>query len=315
MGFGDILPLVGAGAGAILGGPMGAGVGMAAGGALSGLMSGGPPQTAKPYQVDPALYDTTLLQGMANGFGNTGADWTPATDYAMANADRAMSLQARRGQEGLAADLEAVLRGERVSLAQQQLVEGQARAANLSDNLAANARGGAGAQILAQQNAMRQGAASALETNRISGLQRAQEEAAARGQLAGVLGQMRGQDLDTRGGSQGQAQFKTQSELANRAQDNEQARYFASLQLQAQQAVAQTKQAQAAAQQGAYQSSQGLEAQQAQAAYQAQQQRTQGYVNGGASLMTLGMQGGGGSKPPTNPSNPADPYGINNPGF
>lgn len=318
MGFGldDLLPIGGGVVGGIFGGPMGAGVGMAAGSTLNSLFnSPSPPGAVTPYQVDPALYDTAKMQGLADLYGGRSYNMqdTPRTDYAMANEDRRLSLMARGQQQGLADELQAVLRGERSSLAQQQLVEGQARAANLSENLAANARGGAGAQILASQNAMRQGAASALETNRMAGLMRAGEEATAREQLGGLLAGMRGQDLGMRGQSQGQAQFLTQTEMAQRAQNNQQAQYFSDLQLRAQQGVSQTQQAQAAAQQGAAQSVQAINAQREQAAYQAQQQKNQGYYNAGGSLMQLGMQGGGPAKP--SGGGLPDPYGINSPGF
>ena len=136
---------------------------------------------------------------------------------------------------GVADDLEAFLRGDQVSLAEQQRREGQISAANEATQLAASARGGAGAQILAQQGAQQAGLVASLQGNREAAMLRAQEEANTRGQLAGLLGQARGQDLSMRGQSQDQARFDVDAQYRNRDSNDAQQRFYDSLRLQGEQ--------------------------------------------------------------------------------
>lgn len=297
---------LGAGAGAVFGGPVGAGVGMSLGGALGGFVEGAfddPSAPAAPY-VDPAYYDTSGLDSISAD-AKARADAAAkregfAADWSMSDQDRALALDARARQMGLADDLEAYLRGDRVSLAEQQLKRGQIRAANEATNLAAGARGGAGAQVIAQQQAGQQQLAGLLETNRENAALRAQEEAAARGQLAGLLGQTRGQDLSMRGQSQGQAQFDVEAQYRNRDSNDAQQRFYDSLRLQGQQSAAQVKQAQGAASLGSQQTVLGYQAAAEQQAAQSERDLTAGLVSGGMGVAQLGMQSS--SKPAPAPA-------------
>lgn len=297
---------LGAGAGAVFGGPVGAGVGMSLGGALGGFVEGAfddPSAPAAPY-VDPAYYDTSGLDSISAD-AKARADAAAkregfAADWSMSDQDRALALDARARQMGLADDLEAYLRGDRVSLAEQQLKRGQIRAANEATNLAAGARGGAGAQVIAQQQAGQQQLAGLLETNRENAALRAQEEAAARGQLAGLLGQTRGQDLSMRGQSQGQAQFDVEAQYRNRDSNDAQQRFYDSLRLQGQQSAAQVKQAQGAASLGSQQTVLGYQAAAEQQKAQSERDLTAGLVSGGMGVAQLGMQSS--SKPAPAPA-------------
>lgn len=297
---------LGAGAGAVFGGPVGAGVGMSLGGALGGFVEGAfddPSAPAAPY-VDPAYYDTSGLDSISAD-AKARADAAAkregfAADWSMPDQDRALALDARARQMGVADDLEAYLRGDRVSLAEQQRREGQIRAANEATNLAASARGGAGAQILAQQGAQQQQTAAMLQGNREAAMLRAQEEAAARGQLAGLLGQARGQDLSMRGQSQGQAQFDVEAQYRNRDSNDAQQRFYDSLRLQGQQSAAQVKQAQGAASLGSQQTVLGYQAAAEQQKAQSERDLTAGLVSGGMGVAQLGMQSS--SKPASAPA-------------
>lgn len=289
----------GAVAGGVFGGPLGAGVGMAAGSALGGYFDGAydTPDPLNPYPVDPSLYDPAEFNSISDAArqqaAGAGQRAAPTTDWGMSDADRALSMEARGRQMGLADDLEAFLRGERTSLAQQQLKSGMIRAQQGAANQAANVRGGAGNQLAAAQDATRASLIAGLQTNADQGQLRAQEEAAARGQLAGVLGQARGQDLGQRGQSQGQAEFGTQTLLQQQAQNDAQQRFYEQLRLQAAQAAAQTQQAQAAAQQGAAGAVQGINAQREQQAQDRKADQVAGLTQGGMGLATMGMQTAG----------------------
>ena len=295
-GTGTLLGTVGGGVvGGVLGGPLGAGLGMSAGSMLGGWLDGAydPAKPTDPYQVDTSLYDTSGYGSISDAAKQRAAAAqdriAPTTDWTMADADRALALDTRGRQMGLADDLEAFLRGERSSLAQQQLASGVQRVNAEQANAAANVRGGAGNQLLAAEEARRAALASGLELNAQQGLLRAQEEAAARGQLAGLLGQARGQDLSMRGQSQEQAQFGTQTELQQRAANDRMQQFYDSLRLQAEQGASQAKQAQGAAQQAAAGQVLGLNAAAAQDNQQAKRDLVAGASSGGAALTSYGL--------------------------
>lgn len=297
---------LGAGAGAFFGGPAGAGVGMSLGGTLGGFIEGAfddPTAPPAPY-VDPALYDTSGMDSISADAKARAAAAAQregyAADWGMADQDRALALDARARQMGVADELEAFLRGERVSLAEQQRREGQIRAANEADNLAANIRGGAGAQILGQQQAQQQQTASMLQGNREAAALRAQEEANARGQLAGLLGQARGQDLSMRGQSQDQSRFDVEAQYRNRDSNDAQQRFYESLRLQGEQGSAQINQAQGQASMGSQQAVLGYQAAADQQAQQNKKDLVAGVGSAGSGLAQLGMQQsspGPGAKP------------------
>jgi len=286
----------GAVAGGMFGGPMGAGIGMTAGAALGGWLDGAydTPDPLNPYPVDPSLYDPAEFNSISDTARQkaaaAGMREAPTTDWAMSDADRALSMGARQRQMGLADDLEAFLRGDRASLAQQQLKAGMLRVQQGAANQAANVRGGAGNQLAAAQDATRASLIAGLQTNAEQGQLRAQEEAAARGQLASLLGQARGQDLGQRGQSQGQAQFGTQTQLQQQAQNDAQQRFYEELRLKAAHEAAQTNQAYGAAQQGASSSVQGINAQREQQAQDRRAEQVAGLAGGGMDLVKMGMQ-------------------------
>jgi len=316
-GTGTLLGTVGGGVvGGLFGGPLGAGLGMSAGSLLGGYLDGAydDPAALDPYQVDPSLYDTSGYGSISDAAKQRAAaaqDRTaPTTDWSMANQDRGLSMETRGRQMGLANDIEAFLRGEKSSLAQQQLASGMQRVNAEAANSAANVRGGAGNQLLAAEEARRAAQGSQLELNRQQGELRAQEEAAARGQLASLLGQTRGQDLGQRGQSQDQAQFVTQTEMQQRAANDRAQQFYDSLRLQAEQGASQAKQAQGAAQQNAAGQVLGINAQREQDAQQGKRDLVAGASSGGSALAQMGMSngnawsqpgtsGGGGGAPPT----------------
>lgn len=289
------LTIAGGAAGAYFGGPMGAGVGMSAGGLLGGALEGAfeTPGAADPVQPDESLYDTAALDSISGSAKQQAAAAAnraaPETDWTMSDADRALSMGARERQMGLADEMEAYLRGDRVSLAEQQLRRSQLRAANEASNLAAGARGGAGAQVIAQQQAGQQQLAGLLETNQQSAELRAQEEANARGQLGQLLGQVRGQDLGQRGQSQGQAQFDVSTKLQQTALNDAQQRAAWERELDAAKASNQTAQNLAAAKQGGQQAVQNLNAQREQAAQDRKADQVEGAVNAGSSMAQMGL--------------------------
>jgi hypothetical protein len=280
------------------------------GGAIEGAFD--EPGAIAAVQPDESLYDTSAIDSISGDARAQAAAAAsrrgPEADWAMSDQDRALSMEARARQMGLADELEAVLRGERTSLAQEQLRRGQLRAANEATNLAAGARGGAGAQILAQQQAQQQQVAGLLETNQQAAELRAREEDAARGQLGQLLGQARGQDLGQRGQSQDQAQFDVSSKLQQTAMNDAMQRAAWERELEAAKAASQTKQNLAAAKQGGQQAVQNLNAQREEAARQRKADQVEGVVNAGGSMAQMGLMGGvsgggggGGSKSP-NPS-------------
>lgn len=304
-----ILTIGGGAVGAAVGGPVGAGAGMAIGGTLGGLIDGAfdDPEPVAPVAPDESLYDTSAIDSISSD-AKSDAAWAarraaPEADWTMSDQDRALSMQTRDRQMALADEMEAYLRGERTSLAEQQLRRAQIRAANEADNLAAGARGGAGAQVIAQQQAGQQQLAGLLETNRQSAELRAQEEANARAQLGQLLGQARGQDLGQRGQSQGQAQFDVSTKLQQTALNDAQQRAAWERELDAAKASSQTKQNLAAAKQGGQQQVQNLNAQREQAAQDRKADQVEGAVNAGTAVAQYGLmenKSGGGS---------SDPYG------
>lgn len=290
--------LGGAALGGLFGGPLGAGAGMTAGSLLGGWLDGAydDPKPISPYQPDPSLYDTSGYGSISDAARQRAAaaqDRTaPTTDWTMANQDRGLSMETRGRQMALADDFDAFLRGDRSSLAQQQLASGMQRVNAEQANAAANVRGGAGNQLLAAEEARRAALGSQLELNKQQGELRAQEEAAARGQLAGLLGQTRGQDLGQRGQSQDQAQFVTQTEMQQRAANDRMQQFYDSLRLQAQQGASQVQQAQGAAQQQAAGQVLGINAQREQNAQDGKRQLVQGMGEAGLGLVAHGMDNG-----------------------
>jgi hypothetical protein len=133
-----------------------------------------------------------------------------------AQVDPVQQAQAREAQMGLVRSLQAQAAGQGPSVAQQQLQQGTDR----------NMAGALG--LVASQRGMNPGAAARLAGNQLAGINqqaagqattaRLQEQLAAQQGLAGVSGQMRGQDLDMAGQN---AQLSQQAGQFNAGQYNQ----------------------------------------------------------------------------------------------
>lgn len=215
---------LGAVGGGVAGGPVGAMLGAGLGGAIGGMFDGDGAQQAAPVQVDP---NDPRFQWGSEGATQYTRDAAasqsraaPTTSYAQADADYQRSLEARGQQQGLATRLTGILDGTGPATeAQLQLQRGQQDAANLGQQMAASARG-TGA-LLMQRQAMNAGVMGAQRAGQDAAMLRAHEEAAARGELAGLLGGMRGGDMSSRAESAGQQQFLTEAELRQRAANDQ----------------------------------------------------------------------------------------------
>lgn len=163
----------------------------------------------------------------AFGYDHTGTDYrgergaadtrrAPKLDWAQEQADYNRQLEARGRQEDLARTLVEAREGKAPSVAALQLQSGLQTAQLQGLQLAANARGGAGAQILAQQGAQRQAALSSQSANRETAVLRAQEIAQARQEEAGLYNAMRSGDMASRQQSVGKQGLISQNELAQR---------------------------------------------------------------------------------------------------
>lgn len=215
--------LAGGGVGAIFGGPVGAGIGMGAGGTVGGLIGGlfdEEPEAPPPVYVDPAYYTTPgydqYLQSAGGRQDYYEGRAAPRMDWSMANTDRQLALQSRDVQGEAIQSYRDVLSGKAPSLAQAQLQQGLATAQAQAAQQAASTRGGGGNAMLAQAQAQRTGAGMALATGSQAAQLRAQEMNLARQGLLQGGTQMRGQDLDMRGQSQGQTQMTAQNEAQQR---------------------------------------------------------------------------------------------------
>lgn len=167
----------------------------------------------------------------------------PAAMAQAAQLDGGAQAQMRGRQVGFLDTLDAQLRGEGPSVAQQQMQRG------LDSNLAqaaslASVQRGAGNAGLAQRQLGQQRAAVSQQGAADSSMLRAQEQLSAQGQMGQALAGVRGQDLSF---ADANAQLQQQAGLANQGAGN-----------------------QFALQQGAFQQQTGLANQQAQNAQQAQ---------------------------------------------
>jgi len=160
-------------------------------------------------------------------YENTGTDYrgeraaadarrAPRLDWAQEQADYARQIEARGRQEDLARSLVEAREGKAPSVAALQAQQGLQNAQMQGLQLAANARGGAGAQILAQQGAQRQAALSAQSATREAAIMRAQEIAQARQEEGALYNAMRSGDLGARQQSMGKQGLISQNELATR---------------------------------------------------------------------------------------------------
>ena len=214
--------LGGGGAGWVLSGgnPMGAAGGAYAGNWLEDkFSSAGGHDTYSPIVQPTVDYGGPTIDYAGNR-SNTDLRELPM-DYSMANSDRARSM-AERGHQLDAYNMSmAAARGEGPSVAQQQMMAGQERAAQMGANVAAQARGGGGASLYAQQQAQQQAAMGAAAATRDAGILRAQEIAQARGEVGGLANSMRQAGQGDRQMSEARAIADAQARLANRKANDE----------------------------------------------------------------------------------------------
>lgn len=165
---------------------MAVGGGMAAAGLIGGALSGANKPGRKP---DKANYTY---------------DYKPEFDWTQAQQDYAAQQGAQGGLMNAAEQARLQAEGKLgPSLAELQMRSGLQRAAADSQSVAANARGGAAAQAAAQRQAMAQGAATQSAIAQTGGMQRLQEQEAARGRELAALQGAGGLATQMRQGSMG----------------------------------------------------------------------------------------------------------------
>lgn len=166
-------------------------------------------QQAAP-QITAADVAGAQIQQAAPALAPTVGAVDPVTGIAIGGADAATAAQVadefRRSQQGLVAGLEEQVAGGGPSVAELQLRAGQEQ--NIRQSIAGAASAPGGNPALAQRVLAQTTAEGARETNQAAAILRAQEQATARGELAGVLGTSRQQDV-------AQAGFEQEAELAN----------------------------------------------------------------------------------------------------
>lgn len=292
----------GAVVGGYFGGPAGAMIGAGVGGALGGIAGGlfdsaDAPEYTPPV-VDPAnyqyggsadAYDRAMAQykSQTNRYQDRAApelNWDQSNnDYT--DAQHARSLQMSEGDR-----LRLILEGKGgPSLAELQMQRGLATNTAMAQQLAASARGGAGAQMLATRDAGRQAALGGLAVNRDAGIARLQEQQMAGQQYQGLLGTMRGQDYTARAGSLGQQGLVSQNELATRGQNDAMTQAYLSAQTQAMQGRTNAGIALGNAQLGAQTSVQQINATADAAAKQRSDALLGGMVSTGGSVAAAGL--------------------------
>lgn len=177
--------------------------------------------------TDPGLFGTgqyragdVSLPGAGDMRGQIGAGQQEVAGRTAPTLDQTQANQFREQQMALAGDLLAASRGQGPSVAQEQLRQGTQ--ANLAASVAAansvrgpGAAAGAGQLLAGRANTGQQMAGQAA-------LLRAEEVTQARGQLGGVLGQGRGQDLQG-----AEANLQAQQELQR--QKDAMTQYYLSL--------------------------------------------------------------------------------------
>ena len=142
----------------------------------------------------------------------------PQMDMGGADAAYAQSQQARQGQQGLVGMLQGAAEGKGTSVAQAQMNQGQAQAAQNGMAQAAGAKGLGG--VLAQRAAVQSSEAGGQQAAMQGATLRAQEIAQARGQLGDALGQQRQQDQSGMAAQMSQQGMLAQNQLAQQAQND-----------------------------------------------------------------------------------------------
>lgn len=289
---------LGGAAGFALGGPAGAVVGAGLGNYVEdNVLGGGAP---KPGQAPRAR--ATEYRGTSNKYdeqrGYADERKTPGMDWKNADAEQQNAQAARARQMALADRLQERVDGTLPSFAEMQLKRGQENNLRAQMNAAANTRGGGGAALAAQAEASRAGLMAGQSTNAEAAMLRFREQAEAEQQLAGLLGNVRGQDYSGVGLGQQRAGMGADMELRSRGLND--ARSMGLLQAD----IEERKARAGIASQGAaldYQGEMAAWAAQnaaAQSKYNASQQMTGSLIGAGAGMYgaqaAAGAKGGGG---------------------
>ncbi len=242
-----------------------------------------------PGWSDAAKIEQARQENLAREAEGRGA-FQPS--FEQLNQDYAQQQEARGLLRGFANDLYAQTRGEGgPSLAELQMRAGADRANSSALAMAASGRGGS--SLLAQRAALQAQASNQQANNRDTGMLRAQEQATAREQYAGLLGALRQGDLSARQGSLSQAGMISQNEQFQRRLNDERAmQFWQGRQHVADQATALSQgyagakyQSIGQADQQKFQASEGAKASQRELVYKAAQ--------GTGSAMTAGSTSGG----------------------
>lgn len=166
--------------------------------------------------VDPVTGVRIADAGQATAAQSGGVDALGRTTVRAATPVGADGLSAdqrefRAAQSALVGNLQSTVEGDQPSVAELQLQQGQEENARAQLAAAASARGEVNPALIAKatQDAI---AASNLRTNQDAATLRAQEQAQARGELAGVLGQARETDVSV---AAKDAELSTTVKLAN----------------------------------------------------------------------------------------------------
>jgi len=211
-------------------------LGLAAGGAALAGGAGAAGVGKNPYRssnfADTKHYDANRFEygGVPGGANEAASRYRGLAEgaqgrageqanYGDANQDRALGMQARTGQAGMASLMDQRARGLVPSIAQMQADRQMQQAAAAQSSAAASARG-AGGLALAQQNAANNTATMQSAISNQAQINAAQERAAAEQAAFGAYSGMRGGDLASQQQAAQQAQYQAQINAQQRAQND-----------------------------------------------------------------------------------------------
>lgn len=258
-------------------------------GGLMGIGGGGSDQIS-PYATRDTTYGGT---GNAYGRDRMFADSRAPiqADYSMADQDRATGAGDRQRQMDNLARVEAMARGEGVSVAELQRQAGQEQAMQQSANLAASARGGGAAQLVAQRQAQQAQMMGAQSAGRDAAMLRADEMQKANAMALQGASQLRGQGQADRGMSMQQASEQGKLALAGRGQNDARSMGLLQAQIAEEQNKAQAQAGNADRAAGAAGAAMGANAQAAAAKKMADAQQRAAIMGAGATLGAASLGG------------------------
>lgn len=167
--------------------------------------------------------DVNRFRNLSEQVGNRAA---PGTDWGQANNDYARSQQGGAAMGDAMGLARSAALGQAPSVAAIQQQQGLAQAQQQALSLGASARGGGANLAAAQRAAMRSNESQAGNAIGQAAALRAGEMATARGQYGSLADAYTGAADRSRSLSQNQAQFGTQTELANRGMNDTQQRAY-----------------------------------------------------------------------------------------